>query len=160
MPTFATAPTSVSEENSTRAIQDDMLYEIEHIENKGRGLKSAKPITQGTRILAELPLITVSELKSNKLSDSVDEIQAKLDEASLEVVGTIMGLHNAHVDTEPELVGIVHTNAFHLDEGRLGVFGDASYINHSCRPNVEAEWDPNLGMLMVHANQDIKEGEE
>ena len=162
MPGFTTSPAEVNNTPPEQAnpAKSGRLYTMVDIPNKGRGLKASTAITKGTRILAEAPLVLVDQPIKTDLAKSDDKIATKLENVSLEVVGAIFNMHNAHLDTQTELVGIVHTNAFYIDEGEVGLFEVACLMNHSCRPNVEADWDPYLGKLVVHANQDIRQDEE
>lgn len=63
--------------------------------------------------------------------------------------------------------GVYDTNAFRLGGGdndplekKGGVFLTISRMNHSCRPNVNHYWRPNLQMTLVFATRDIRAGEE
>ena len=55
-----------------------------------------------------------------------------------------------------------HTFYFHLDEGHVidarHTGNSAKWINHSCKPNLEATQDGNR--IFLHALRDIKVGEE
>ena len=162
MPGLTTSPAEVNNTppEQAKSAAKTSLYTIVDIPNKGRGLKASTAIRKGTRIFAEAPLVLVDQPIKTDLAKSDEKIATKLENVSLEVVSAILNMHNAHLDTQPELVGIVHTNAFHIDDGEVGLFKVACLMNHSCRPNVEAEWDPYLGKLVVHANQDIRQDEE
>ena len=42
----------------------------------------------------------------------------------------------------------------------LGLYGAASYINHSCEPNTVHSFDEKFGTINFYAIKDIKQGEE
>ena len=59
--------------------------------------------------------------------------------------------------------GIYDTNSFRLggaDRAGGGLFLTTSRMNHSCRPNVNHHWSPELQMTLVFAARDIAAGEE
>lgn len=59
------------------------------------------------------------------------------------------------------LVGVYQTNSFRLgNETDSGLFLTVSRINHSCRPNSNHFWRPDLQMTLVFASRDIDVGEE
>jgi SET domain-containing protein len=94
----------------------------------GRGLFALEPIAKGARIL---------EYAGERVS--AEEGHARYDE------------------TEP-----FHTFLFDLEDGRMidgGVDGNESrFINHSCRPNVEAVL--HRGRIFIHARRAIAAGRE
>lgn len=58
--------------------------------------------------------------------------------------------------------GIYDTNSFRLGphESHGGVFLTIARMNHSCRPNVNHYWRPDLQMTIVYACRDIHAGDE
>lgn len=56
-----------------------------------------------------------------------------------------------------------HTFYFHIDDERVidGLTGNAAkWINHSCKPNCEADQDEAEGRVFIDARRDIEPGEE
>ncbi len=56
-----------------------------------------------------------------------------------------------------------HTFYFHIDDERVidGLKGNvAKWINHSCKPNCEADLDEEAGRVFIDALRDIEPGEE
>jgi hypothetical protein len=59
------------------------------------------------------------------------------------------------------ITGIYETNSFQLgDEINSGLFLTISRINHSCRPNVNHIWRPDIQKTLIQATRNIKAGEE
>ena len=59
------------------------------------------------------------------------------------------------------ITGIYETNSFQLgDEINSGLFLTISRINHSCRPNVNHIWRPDLQKTLIQATRTIHAGEE
>ena len=58
------------------------------------------------------------------------------------------------------ITGIYETNSFQLgDEINSGLFLTISRINHSCRPNVNHIWRPDLQKTLIQATRTIHSGE-
>ncbi|THV07612.1 SET domain-containing protein [Dendrothele bispora CBS 962.96] len=84
-------------------------------------------------------------------------------------------LWNCHEnDGSGPLFGIARTNGFGIGDydeptdpafpdtknGYSGTFKNLSRINHSCRPNVDRDWDSPTFSLQIRASKPIKKGEE
>ncbi|KAL8685942.1 MAG: hypothetical protein Q9218_007450 [Villophora microphyllina] len=160
-------------------------YEIKPSAEKGLGVFATQDIKRGTRIMCETPLM---HLKA--AYDDVYEAFKKLSPQnqavflSLQVNPSpgfdwksgpeIFAHFNAMLkpegftkEKELKVLSIHQTNAFKAPEGwdykythATVVCADASWLDHSCIPNVYHAWNNNLGALTVHAVRDIAVGEE
>lgn len=162
MPGFISSPPRATETppKVTEAVQKELPYAIVNYPGKGRGLQASTPITKGSRILSEAPLLVIDEEPSLNYNKAEAAIARQLEDMSLEAQSEVLQLHNAHIDDLPELAGIFQTNGFTLDDGKVALFRHTCLINHSCQPNVEAEWNGNSGQMVVHAIRDLAPGEE
>lgn len=92
-----------------------------------------------------------------------DELQFYAEELAKNNIGADKIL-NIDLIEGAKVVAIFHNNAFDTRTAReiiqFGIFMQLTRINHSCLPNVCHSWNENLGKRTVHANRDIKEGEE
>ncbi|GAA5881131.1 hypothetical protein JCM8547_005426 [Rhodosporidiobolus lusitaniae] len=135
-------------------------------ESPGRqvGAFAGRPLLRGECILQENPLFTVTSPSClpGALSD--------LPDASRHRYYLLSNAYAHETDLSVE-EGIFHTNAFSLSsETRLtsslsssslfGIFPDTARINHSCRPNVKASFDPASSRMRVHVLRPISPDEE
>ena len=135
-------------------------YAIAQIKSKGRGIVATRPIKKGTMIFSEPPLLTVAEEPSNDYDKAQADLLNIVAGMAADSQEKVFGLHNAHPCRMPELVGILQTNGFTLDDGKVSLFATACLLNHSCRPTVEAEWNEAKGEIGVYAVQDLAVGDE
>ena len=136
------------------------LYTVVDIPNKGRGIIAASPIKKGTLIFSEKPLLTIDHEPSTDYDKTQAEMLDKVADLPQEAQDQIFSLHNAHATTLPELAGIMQTNGFTLDDAGVALFSEACFMNHSCRPTVEAGWNAVKGEMNIHASQDMEVGDE
>jgi hypothetical protein len=159
-------------------------YEIRAIPSKGHGCFALTPLSRGTRILADTPLLTVpvSHYLEHDIQLAFDRLTA--DEKALyftlssshgqdprvwpsRIHETVEGRqrqriveqHAARTGQEPSLISIFQTNCMEMGRG-AAVFPNAARFNHSCNPNACFTWNPAIGKETIHIMNDVKEGEE
>ncbi|KAG9237930.1 hypothetical protein BJ875DRAFT_452458 [Amylocarpus encephaloides] len=88
-------------------------------------------------------------------------IATKLKALTKEAQQSFLSLHNNYPGKYP-FSGIVKTNALPCGAGAVvgGVYPTLCFINHSCRPNTNHNWNELLGRETIHATHAIKAGEE
>ena len=141
------------------------------------------PITLGTLIICEQPLIRVTgeavrsvwgsycRLSNPQKAafDSLHGYQAKNLNFEQESRRFLIDPNDDSLDEEDieELVAdhvrvmsIFAVNNFHIPPYDLGVFATASRLNHSCVPNVHHSFNPTLKSTTIYAVKDIQAGEE
>jgi hypothetical protein len=143
-----------------KAQESKDLYEVVELPGRGRGVLAAAPIKKGTKIWSEKPLLAIDEEPSKDYAQADAQMSSLLAGLSLEAQSEVLAFHNAHVDMLPELSGIMQTNGFTLDDGRVALFSRACMLNHSCRPTIEAEFNLNTSEMNIVAVRDLKPGEE
>jgi len=134
------------------------------VDGKGLGVLAARPLQRGERLLAELPLATLTR-RGGRLDQHAFE----------DVVGTLspsaraayFALSQSEVlyGSRKSAEGVWRSNAYPtgtLADGapQAAVFSLACRLNHSCSPNAHVAWSTNLQRQTVHALRPIKEGDE
>ncbi|KAI9792043.1 MAG: hypothetical protein M1816_003025 [Peltula sp. TS41687] len=147
---------------------DDRLYAVKSIPNKGKGLVATAKIIEGTRIFSEYPVLKLSDFPTHvRLKESNrnrwetlinKRVRALMKDHQL----AIFSLHNAFPSIRARSTGIVRTNALPLGSraSEVGLFFEASRINHVCSANAQNTWNATLDQITIHAVKDIEEGEE
>ncbi|KAK3395017.1 hypothetical protein B0H63DRAFT_506593 [Podospora didyma] len=121
---------------------NEALFDVKVIPEKGRGLIARVDIPKGTRMLCEMPMFTVASIRDP--GELERAIGTKLRSLSKEQQRQILSLHNNYPGRHA-LGGIVKTNALPcVDSGAQegGIFGTAYLINHSCLSNAHNNWNP------------------
>jgi hypothetical protein len=159
-------------------------YEIRAIPGKGYGCFAKTLIPQGTRILADDPLLVVPV--ANYYMTDVQAAFEKLSPADQALYFTLHSAHGqdpknwpkhihesvtkdercrieeqhkARVGKEPTLVSIFQTNCMELDKG-AAVFPHAARFNHSCNPNATFTWNSAIKKETIHVMRNIQKDEE
>jgi len=135
------------------------LYQVKTISGRGRGLFARSDIPEGTRILAEKPLLTVPH---NIPPDEAESyIASKLEGLPNAYQQVFHSLHDCSSD-ERTLAGTFLSNAIPCGPNPKvdAVYTTVCFINHDCIPNSYPSWNINLNMETVHAIRPIKAGEE
>jgi hypothetical protein len=140
----------------------DLMYALQEVPGKGKGLVATRKIPMGTRILSEEPIIRVPEaaLDSQTLLES---IRRQADALTPDQRRAFLSMHNIHADdAASRYLGIIRTNAlpFGDDVREVGIFLDACRINHACDNNAQKSWNENIKRHTVHALRDIEKGKE
>lgn len=139
------------------------LYGIVPIPNKGTGIVATQDIPKGTRIMAEKPLFIVPTNIMQRGNEVVEQyITQKLKGLDKDQQRAFLGLHNCHGTKLSPFLGISKTNMLGLGSPPIGggLFIEASRINHACKPNTQNSWNERIGRETIHAVRDIKKGEE
>ena len=142
--------------------------ETRHSPISGDGLFTLSFIPQGTAIISEPPIITTYRDRRTDIVDTHAILEA-FEQLSLREKAEYLELEPSTADSsEDAIMARFCINAFddsgkrpHPDKQFMGVYLQASKINHSCSPNVFATW-VNDGDAISHivALRDIMEGEE
>ncbi|KAK3823218.1 MAG: hypothetical protein J3Q66DRAFT_139557 [Benniella sp.] len=135
----------------------DSLYIIKDAPGKGRGMFATQDIKRGTCIIAESPLVYISDL--NSLAENLAAVEA----LSKKNKKYFYALRNVHEGIRlPQEFGIIQTNSLPLgsDSPDRAVYRIISRINHSCAPNVTHTWNPKTNKENIYAIKDIPEGSE
>jgi hypothetical protein len=117
----------------------DLMYALQEVPGKSKGLVATRKIPMGTRILSEEPIIRVPEaaLDSQTLLES---IRRQADALTPDQRRAFLSMHNIHADdAASRYLGIIRTNAlpFGDDVREVGIFLDACRINHACDNNAQ-----------------------
>lgn len=147
------------------------MFHVTDIINKGLGVVALRDISPGERILSERPLATWRSVPGQPDAESAAQIAAIVAGLRGNERRAFHALADVYSDGEKTPTGIWMSNAFRLDGGdcftpseectvEAGVFQTISRINHDCRPNSFAAWNPALGMQTVHALHEIGRGAE
>lgn len=134
---------------------DSPAFEIRPVEGAGLGMVATRDIKRGEAILVEAPVIRTDRGHSTK--NSLKQF-ANLGQA---VQDQVLALFNMRDDLTP-LEGIIWSNAIGLrdTDEEIGLFIQASRINHACRPNTNNSWDRDTGFMTITCTWDIEKGEE
>lgn len=138
-----------------------LLCEVRPVPGKGLGLIATAPISAGSLILSEAPLIRLSthELGFYRLQWEADRLSPS-DKANF------YQLHHTGMDELPSVLEIWRKNSFatsgskHNGEETQSVFKIISRINNSCNPNCSVSWNEEQNKMNVYAIKDIQENEE
>lgn len=161
------------------------MVEVRPAGAKGNGLFARISISQGTRILAEKPLLAikldeprpfsrfteiVESLSADQLAelDALSYSSALLDEhAPGNFIAELRTEGHDPATLEQDLLrryGVYRTNRVDMPSSSEGAAAGLcplyARINHSCVPNVYFSWNERLGREVVHAGRDIAPGEE
>ncbi|KAH8590593.1 hypothetical protein B0O99DRAFT_579827 [Bisporella sp. PMI_857] len=139
--------------------QLELLYTVETIPGRGKGIVARVNISKGTRIISEKPLFTTPSLESLDLLQT--KVAAELRALSRDAQRNFFLLHN-NFPGKYSISGIVRTNALPCGPGAGvgGIYTTICRINHSCVPNSHHSWNGNIACETIHATQLIKAGEE
>lgn len=139
------------------------LYDIVPIPNKGIGVIATQDIAKGTRIMAEKPLFIVPTNVMERGIQVVEKhLTEKLKTLDKDQQRAFLSLHNCHGTTFSPFLAICKTNMLGLGSPPIGggLFIEASRINHACNPNTQNSWNSRISRETIHAVRDIKKGEE
>lgn len=155
-------PTSIAQlELGTDPISESNLplFEIQTVPGKGKGLVARSNIAKGTRIIEEKPLFTTPNFSPISLMES--RTAGKLKSLSKAQQRQFFSLHNNFPGKHP-FSGIVKTNALPCGPDSMigGIYPTICLINHHCLPNAHNSWNSDTMCETIHANLDIKAGEE
>lgn len=140
----------------------DLMYTLQDVFGRGKGLVATRKIPMGTRILSEKPIIRVPEGAPDSPTLRAS-IRRQVDALTSDERQAFLSMHNIHADdAASRYLGIIRTNAlpFGDDVREAGVFLNACRINHACDNNAQKSWNGNIERHTIHALRDIEKGEE
>ena len=146
-------------------------FHVVSIVGKGQGVVALRDIEPGECIISEAPLATWASNAGQSNAESVIQITGIIDALNPKDKRAWWDLADVYSDHEKTATGIWMSNAFRLESGdcftpsddctcHAGVFRVISRINHACRPNCYAAWNPALGRQTCHALLKIMRGTE
>ncbi|CAI6274406.1 unnamed protein product [Periconia digitata] len=138
-----------------------LMYAIEDVPGKGKGLIATRNISKGTRILADKPWITINESFMTK-EFRMSLIAQQLHDLNKEETKDYLSMRNIYSNSSAakNWVGIYTTNCSTITSCKSALFPNVSRINHACNANAVDYWNDNLSKMTVHALRDLKRGEE
>ena len=138
---------------------DSLLYHVQDIPGKGRGLVARSDLAEGTRILCEEPLAV---LPANMSEEEMErQLAHQLRALNKLEQRQFLSLHN-NVTGKRVFSGIFKTNALPCGpKSSLGaVYPTICFINYSCLLNSCYSWNAAAQMETVYVVRPIKAGEE
>eukprot|EP00930_Biecheleria_cincta_P050798 TRINITY_DN35975_c0_g1_i1.p1 TRINITY_DN35975_c0_g1~~TRINITY_DN35975_c0_g1_i1.p1 ORF type:complete len:376 (+),score=76.48 TRINITY_DN35975_c0_g1_i1:182-1309(+) len=143
---------------------------IQAVDGCGLGVIAKCRISAGERILTEKPIFLVSaqEMQAAATSGQAAQellIKGKLEQLRSEEQQAFWSLSDCHCGSgKKSAFGILQTNAIATGQNsahtKNGLYFVGCRFNHSCKPNVNRCWIPELGSEVFHVTQDIEPGEE
>lgn len=145
-------------------------FRIEEVKGSGLGAIAVEALYPGEQLLAEKPLFRISapemvaaRAAGRKAQEAM--ISDRLARASVADQAAFWALSDCHSGKEGRTAfGVWQTNAIATGvdaaETENGLYLIGSRINHSCKPNVNRCWIPELGAEVFHAIQEIEPGEQ
>ena len=150
-------PSRQARMGNMQASATPLMYAIQDVPGKGKGLIAARDIPKGARIIFEKPIFAVGEPVESELAERV----TSLDQHQR---GEFLSMSNIHPfnDHLAQWVGILYTNALPVGSKLelSGIFLTACRINHACDNNAAHCWHDDCNRLTVHAIRGISKGEE
>ena len=132
------------------------------------GVRAKRCYKKGELILSENPIIRINtSLVASSEEEAMDKLDTVVENAfrNLSPISyqNIMKLSSCReCEDRKSPFGIFQTNNYQLgkDSGYSGVFLTMSRFNHSCRPNANHYWRPDLHSMNLYASRDIGINEE
>jgi hypothetical protein len=144
------------------------LFKQIAIPGKGQGLVATEEIEKGTRVLSEPPILSVPRNSHPSIilkafeglkppaMQALGQLHRYIAPSRYEMLAQIAKKPIAAMD--PNVLNVIGT---YLNNSLGGhIFLQGSRINHSCTPNLEWAWNPNISQGTFHAIKHIKKGEE
>jgi hypothetical protein len=147
-------------------IRSQTPWKVVDIPGKGKGAIATRFIAAGELMHQERPLLLLPPNVDDEATYLLDQLNALPPNSQVEfyslanTTATKFGPNSQ--PEEPDVVhNIFHTNSMLATDGTSsGVFPTAARTNHACRPNAEFYFRDELGALVVHALEDIDQGQE
>jgi hypothetical protein len=144
------------------------LFKQIAIPGKGQGLVATKDIEKGTRILSELPIVSLpGKPHPNVILKAFESLEPPARQAFSQLhchvppplYGTLAQMAGKPVAAiNPKTLIILGTYLNNHLDGHIFLHG--SRINHSCTPNLDYAWNPNLKQATFHSIKHIKKGKK
>lgn len=142
------------------------VYEVCRTEEKGVGLRAARPFRAGDVLFAESPVLRAPvRISADEQEDAWASVNRSFLSLSVGRQRAVMDLYctPARLDAggDKPLSGICQSNAVEMGEsGESGLFLKFSRLNHCCRSNVRHTWREDRQRELVIATRDINAGDE
>ena len=153
-------------------VPNDGFEVFQDVNNRGKGLRALRPYKCGDEIMREGAAMRVANIYAasteaqaeGMFEKAVHSVFHALPQATQDCVMNL-SCCDRHFTTDDDgnatLVGIYQTNSFQLGaEADSGLFLTVARMNHSCRPNANHFWRPDLQKTLVFATRDIHVGQE
>ncbi|KAK2598837.1 hypothetical protein N8I77_012222 [Diaporthe amygdali] len=154
------------------------MFRVSNAGAKGFGVFATRQIARGTRILADRPLLTITNKDSSILAAasrlSLQDLHSllslsmngakrnSLTRLAAAAWGSLRSLTS--VTRNRDILNIFYNNNFLLagSSGKRAIFLTVARLNHSCVPNAQGNVNTALpgSQFTIHALRDIADGEE
>jgi len=134
-----------------------IIIEVRESEGKGKGVFAIVDIPAGTILLSESPLVTL--IDTGTRADPLDAAVAAL--SPIQRASFLSLSHYSRNPNESVHRSIVYSNGYSImNDLATGLFETASRINHSCVPNSQYVWKPNVGRMIFWNRFKLMKDEE
>jgi len=138
----------------------DRLFKLVKVRGKGLGYIALQDIEPGTLLISEPPVLIVFLMGGVLSSAASIDVTRQFCEKSPTERKEIMSLFNKYEDEENEILGIFKTNAMIISSWKSALFPKICRANHSCVPNCNYVWNPELGQQQMFLVKKVFKGEE
>jgi len=138
----------------------DRLFKLVKVRGKGLGYIALQDIEPGTLLISEPPVLIVFLMGGVLSSAASIDVTRQFCEKSPTERKEIMSLFNKYEDEENEILGIFKTNAMIISSWKSALFPKICRANHSCVPNCNYVWNPELGQQQMFLVKKVLKGEE
>lgn len=148
--------TAISQHGS----EESPLYTVEKISGKGLGMRAAKPIKVGTRILEDEILMRTEipgGLSQEQRNDIITRAYTWLNPDKQKALLT---LFDPNPSPGHRVINSFNANALKVYNVTYVVSLQTSRINHSCAPNAYLTLNTSIDRVTLHATVDILAGQE
>ena len=165
------------------------MYENRHSSGKGLGIFATERIPLGTRLICEDALFILKQPTAKNVYNAFLQLPPEVKQEYLSLTDSVFNeattptpeqqralaiekyylsraeIHElgGKIDSALKVFAIFANNSFELDneeQPALGIFMQATRLNHSCLPNAVHTWNSTLRKRTVHAVREIQAGEE
>lgn len=130
----------------------ELMYSIEEVSGKGKGLIATRTIPMGTCILSKEPMIRFPK-EASATAVLRASIRKQIEALTTSKRKAFLSMHNIYTNdaTSPHL-GIIRTNSLPFGDRPMeaGIFINASRINHACHNNAQKGWNENANRHIVY----------
>ncbi|KAE9407402.1 SET domain-containing protein, partial [Gymnopus androsaceus JB14] len=145
---------------------DASIFSVQDLPGRGKGVIALRDIKRGELVIRESPLFILPlQVTSSPTALISHHLQQLTSYQYSQFYNLSYVNFHSHLDPTQNLLelalAIFQTNAVAAGE-RVGIFPRMARLNHGCSSafNVVYTWREREGVLVVHALQDIKKGQE
>ena len=132
-------------------------YIIKASPGKGQGIFTSRPVSAGSRILADKPFLLVPKPYNNlKVLSTFERMPLAHRKLYMQLSCPDRSANDIHTT---DVMRIFEANSFNLGE-HAAVFLTATRFNHSCLPNTYYSWSDTRHEIAFHSMVDVLQGEE